>query len=97
MLAYASIRDGRVGYEGVIMPNLSVRKLDKNAYEQLRIRAARHGVSMEEEARQIIYQAVSAPEKISSVFQKYFGHENGVDLDVLLDQRKPHEPMDFNE
>ena len=78
------------------MPNLSVRKLDKNAYEQLRIRAAKHGVSMEEEARRIIYQAVSAPEKISSIFQKHFGRNNGIDLSSP-DLHKPHEPMDFNE
>jgi len=77
------------------MANLSVRKLDKNAYKQLRIRASKHGVSMEEEARQIIYQAVSAPERISSVFQRYFGQENGIDLDKL-NQRKPHQPMDFD-
>jgi len=78
------------------MATLSVRKLEKKAYELLRIRAAKHGVSMEEEARQIIYQAVSAPEQISSVFQKYFGHKNGIDLD-LVSRHKPHEPMDFSE
>jgi plasmid stability protein len=33
------------------MATLNVRKLDESAYEQLRIRAANHGVSMEEEAR----------------------------------------------
>ena len=44
------------------MANISVRKLDKIAYEQLRMRAAKHGVSMEEEVRQIIYQAVAAHE-----------------------------------
>ena len=78
------------------MASLSVRQLDKKAYEQLRVRAAKHGVSMEEEARQIIYQAVSAPEQMSAVFQKYFGQRNGVDLDVP-NQRKPHEPMDVSE
>jgi plasmid stability protein len=78
------------------MANLSVRKLDKKVYERLRVRAANHGVSMEEEARQIIYTAVFAPEKITLIFQKYFGHENGIDLDIL-NQRKPHTPMDFNE
>ena len=76
------------------MANISVRKLDKEAYEQLRMRAARHGVSMEEEARQIIYQAVSAPERMSDVFQKYFSHTNGIDLKIPS-QRKPHKPMDF--
>jgi len=80
-----------------MMPNISVRKLDKNAYEQLRIRAAKHGVSMEEEARQIIYQAVSAPESISDVFRKCFGYKNGIDLDNYFNPRKPHDPMDINE
>jgi len=60
------------------------------------MRAAKHGVSMEEEARRIINQAVAAPEKLSDVFQVYFGPENGIDLD-LLNQRNPHNPMDFNE
>lgn len=78
------------------MANISVRKLDKRAYEQLRARAEKHGVSMEEEARQIIYQAVSAPERISVVFLKYFGTEHGLDLDTS-NQRKPHQPMDFSE
>ncbi|OGT59075.1 MAG: hypothetical protein A3F43_06030 [Gammaproteobacteria bacterium RIFCSPHIGHO2_12_FULL_42_10] len=78
------------------MPNLSVRKVDQTAYEQLRIRAAKHGVSMEEEARQIIYLAVSAPANISIVFQKYFGRQNGINLEELH-PRKPHEPMDFDE
>jgi antitoxin FitA len=75
--------------------NLSVRKLDEQVYEQLRIRAAKHGVSMEEEARQIISKIVTAPAKIGDVFRKHFGYKHGIDLDIL--QRKPHNPMDFNE
>jgi len=78
------------------MANLSVRKLDDNIYAQLRIRAAKHGVSMEEEARQIIYQAVAAPQRIADIFKKHFGAKNGVDLDTS-DLHVPHEPMDFDE
>jgi len=78
------------------MANLSVRKLNQEVYERLRVRAAKHGLSMEEEARQIISQAVSAPEKISEVFQKYFGRKNGVELEMKR-KHKPHEPMDFDE
>lgn len=78
------------------MASLSVRKLDDKVYEQLRVRAAEHGVSMEEEARQIICQVVTTPTKISSVFQKYFGQAHGIDLE-LPEPRKPHQPMDFNE
>lgn len=78
------------------MASLSVRKLDDSVYEQLQIRAAKHGVSMEEEARQIISQVVKAPDRISDVFRKYFGYDNGINLDIP-DQHKPHNPMDFNE
>ena len=78
------------------MPSLSVRKLDAKVYKRLRMRAAMHGVSMEEEARRIINQAVAEPEKLSDVFLQYFGPKNGIGLD-MLDQRSPHNPMDFNE
>ena len=77
------------------MASLSVRKLDDKVYEQLRILAAKHGVSMEEEARQLICQAVTAPDKISDIFKKYFGRENGIDLSTLAQHRQPHDPMDF--
>ena len=66
------------------------------SYEQLRIRAAQHGVSMEEEARQIIYRVVLNQNSPSSVFQKYFGTHNGIDL-AKLEQRNPHDPMDLSE
>lgn len=78
------------------MANLSIRKLDENAYEQLRHKAMEHGISMEEEARRIISLAVSTPDKISSVFKKCFGPKNGITLNIP-NQRKPHEPMDFSE
>lgn len=77
------------------MASLSIRKLDDNIYECLRIRAAKHGVSMEEEVRKIIYRAVSAPDSISEIFKQNFGNKNGVDLDLLA--HKPHHPMDFDE
>ncbi len=51
---------------------------------------------MKEEVRRIVYYAVAAPDQISHIFQKYFGEKNGVNLDTL-EQRKPHEPMDFND
>lgn len=77
------------------MANIRVRNLDDTTYEQLRLLAAKHGVSLEEEARQIIYQAVAAPERISQVFKKYFGQNNGIDLKIL-NQRKSHgNPIDI--
>lgn len=77
------------------MASLSVRKLDEDVYQQLRIRAAKHGISMEEEVRQIISQAVKLPERMSDVFSKYFGRKNGVDLD--LPKRESHLPLDFEQ
>ena len=76
------------------MANLSIRKLDDSIYQKLRIRAAGHGVSMEEEARQILSVVISVPERISDVFQKHFGGKQGVDL-ALPHKRVPHNPMDF--
>ena len=55
------------------MANLSIRKLDHDVYKQLQMRSLKHGVSMEEEVRQIIFLAVSAPERISDVFVACFG------------------------
>ena len=78
------------------MASFSIRKLDDQIYQKLRIRAARHGVSMEEEVRQILTEVVSVPERITTVFQKHFGPKNGVDLDIP-NQRSPHEPLDFSE
>ncbi len=43
------------------MAGLSVRKLDAETLERLQLRAAEHGVSMEEEALRIPAAAVAAP------------------------------------
>ena len=77
------------------MANLSVRKIDDDTYENLRIRAARHGVSMEEEVRRIIRRTVSAPERLGDLAMEIFGTNYGVELE--LPARKPHEPLDLNE
>jgi plasmid stability protein len=84
----------------MVMASLSVRRLDDKIVEQLRIRAAKHGIPMEEEVRQILTQALKTPESISQVFSKYFGKENGIDLELELESlnpRKPHDPIDFSE
>lgn len=75
------------------MASLSIRKLDDEIYERLRERAARHGVSMEEETRQILKRAVSPPERLGDLFLKVFGPGRGVDLE--LSPREPHEPEVF--
>ena len=74
------------------MPGLSVRKLDDETLSRLRVRAARNGVSMEEEARRILKEAVSAPERLGDLALRIFGPGHGVDLE--LPERTPHEPPD---
>jgi len=76
------------------MANLSVRKIDGETLVRLRARAAQHGVSVEEEARQIIQEAVSAPERLGDLAVRIFGPQYGVEVE--LPQRGTHEPMDFS-
>ncbi|OIP18013.1 MAG: hypothetical protein AUK53_01510 [Betaproteobacteria bacterium CG2_30_59_46] len=75
------------------MANLSIRKLDDDTITRLRVRAAHHRVSMEEEARRILRQAVATPKKLGDLSVQFFGSEFGVELE--LPQHAPHEPPSF--
>jgi plasmid stability protein len=77
------------------MANLSVRKLDEETLARLRVRAASHGVSMEEEVRRILKEAVASPERLGDLALELFGPQHGVDL--MLPERLPHEPIDLLE
>ena len=85
-----------IGYrlEGKLA-NLSVRKLDEETLARLRLRAARHGVSMEEEVRRIIKEAVAAPERLGDLALEMFGPSRGVELE--LPERDAHQPVDLSE
>lgn len=64
---------------------LSIRNLDDDVKERLRIRAASHGRSMESEVRAILAEAVSAPENTDGLFGAMldrFGELGGVELDL---------------
>ncbi len=39
-------------------------------------------------------RTVEAPERLGDLALEYFGHGNGIELDIPA--RKSHEPMDFN-
>ena len=56
------------------MPSISVRKIDENTLKQLRSRALEHGVSMEEEVRQILKRAVATPEDLGDLAMELFVH-----------------------
>lgn len=78
------------------MTSLSVRKLDDETLRRLRVRAAQHGVSMEEEVRQIIKGAVSTPERLGDLAIRLFGPAYG-GPELELSERKITDPMEFPE
>lgn len=74
------------------MASITIRNLDNDVKTRLRIRADRHGRSMEEEARLILAQAVDrepAPAKgLGTALHELFKPFGGVELEL-----PPREPM----
>ena len=69
----------------IALSALSIRSLDDQVKERLRVRAARHGRSMEAEVRAILTEAVAEPDEPSSLFQAImdrFGELGGIELDL---------------
>ena len=72
------------------MASITIRNLDEELKRRLRIRAAEHGHSMEEEAREILRQAMSRPAPAADLGQaihRRFAALGGVDLE--LPEREP--------
>ena len=76
------------------MASLSVRKLDEKTLHALQARALQHGLSMEEEVRQILKRAALAPDNLGQLAQNFFGGTHGVDVPTI--KHKPHNPLDFD-
>jgi hypothetical protein len=57
--------------EGRTMGTLTIRKINDEVKEKLRIRAAHHGRSMEAEVREILASAVESPSPESSPTSNY--------------------------
>jgi plasmid stability protein len=68
----------------IALSALSIRNLDDRVRERLRVRAARHGRSMEAEVRAILAAAVAEPSEAPGLFQALmdrFSELGGVELD----------------
>jgi antitoxin FitA len=81
------------------MAALSIRSLDESVKRRLKSRAARHGRSMEAEARAIITEAVSEPEDSAGLFTALldrFAMLGGIDLE-LPNRAEPARAADITE
>lgn len=73
------------------MASITIRNLDDGVKTKLRVRAAAHGRSMEEEARTILRAAVDQEDSergLGSKFHELFKPFGGVELEI-----PPREPM----
>jgi plasmid stability protein len=82
------------------MAAITIRKLDEKIKARLKIRAAQHGRSMEEEVREILRSAlISQPnlkDNLADIVRRRFAPLGGVELE--LPPRDPiREPPDFAE
>jgi antitoxin FitA len=65
------------------MATITIRQLDEETKTQLRVRAAHHGHSMEEEAREILRSALrssSAAGNLAEAIRRRFAPFGGVEL-----------------
>ncbi len=81
------------------MAALSIRDLDDSVREKLRLRAARHGRSLEAEIRLILTAAATEDEPRTDLFSaltERFTRLGGVDLDLPA-RTAPPRAADFSE
>jgi antitoxin FitA len=77
------------------MSAVSIRNLDDGVKDRLRVRAARHGRSMEAEMRVILTDAVSEPGEQDGLFRTLlnrFGELGGVELELPARSVEPRAP-----
>jgi antitoxin FitA len=80
------------------MASITIRKLDDRLKSQLKHRAAQHGCSMEEEARNILRESLNRerPETIADIARELSGPKHGFELD-LPPRIASRPPPDFSE
>ena len=77
------------------MAAITIRNIDEALKRQLRIRAAEHGRSMAEEARDILRQAmgrVAPPPDLGQAIHRRFAALGGVELDLPARDPMPDAP-----
>lgn len=82
------------------MASITIRDLDDDVKERLRIRAAINGRSMEAEARTILELATATPPRaknIAMAFHEAFQEVGGVDLDLPPRHTDSNRPIPFSD
>ena len=83
--------------DGNAMASMTIRNMDDNVKTRLRIRAAEHGRSMEEEAREILAGALAAePARRGNIYdaiRSRFAPLGGVELPPI--EREAIRPIDL--
>jgi plasmid stability protein len=79
--------------------SITIRRLDESLKARLRVKAAHHGRSMEEEAREILRNGLRAEASqkeldLGSAIRRHFAHIGGVDL-VLPRREAVRKPPKF--
>jgi plasmid stability protein len=68
-----------------VVASITIRNLDDNLKRRFRMRAAEHGRSMEEEAREILRRAISgvvAPKNLGEAIHALFAAIGGMELEL---------------
>jgi len=81
------------------MASITIRNLDDSLKGALRSRAAAHGRSMEEEARQLLKQALlrdRSAKGLGTAIANLFKESDGVELDLPM-RSQPRVPPSFGE
>ena len=76
----------------IVLAAVSIRNLDDRVKDRIRVRAARHGRSMEAEMRAILTDAVSEPQEergLAGALLDRFAELGGVDLDIPPRSARP--------
>ena len=82
------------------MATLTIRKLDSSIKNCLRIQAAKHNVSMEEEVRRILRQVLIPAETTSPLgarIHKHFSQIGGLDEGIIPPRSMPRSAPDLKE
>ena len=70
------------------MPQLLVRQIEEKVVKKLKERAGQHGVSMEEEHRRILREALLGPSKKKPSFKEYLLQMPDVGPDELFERNR---------